>query len=133
MGAEQSQVHNRTAYHGSNYNSDTFMRRPTSIAASTIRHPQFKNTSHVDPATGSVLPTVNPLARIPARMRIGQKLQVIHNQSSDPRGDADHIVGAVDSGANANPRAWGALMDRQALADQNLHDRNYRIPIRSKC
>jgi hypothetical protein len=88
------------------------------------------NTSHVNPVTGSVLPQVNPLARVPRQTRSGQIQQVLFNQSFDPRGDADHLVGASQPTTNANPRAWGALGDRQRLATVYDRDRHVPIPVR---
>jgi hypothetical protein len=87
------------------------------------------NTSHVNPATGSVLPTVNPLALIPRQVRSGQIQQVLFQQSWDPRGDIDHRVGARYADENANPRAQGSLDDRQRLARVYNNDRNVPIPI----
>lgn len=88
----------------------------------------FQNTSGVDPRTGSVLPTVNPLAVIPREVRSGQMLQVLFNQSHDFRGDVDHLVGYQEAVSNMNPRAMGALFDRQRLARMYLDDDIPAIP-----
>jgi hypothetical protein len=84
------------------------------------------NTPHIDPRTGSILPTINPLAMIPHRDRTGQQVEVIWNSSYDIRGDIDHVVGqpASEQQQLANPRALGALRDRQMIA--KLHSNNGR-------
>lgn len=92
-----------------------------------------RNTSFVDPRTGSVLPGVNPLALIPHQVRNGQIVQVLFKQSHDLRGDVDHRVGySSNVQSNLNPRAYGALNDRQNLASafQNEHVRH--IPRRER-
>jgi hypothetical protein len=88
------------------------------------------NTSHVDPRTGSVLPTVNPLALIPRKVRSGQQVQVLFNQSYDVRGDMDYKVGYNIPESNANPRAFGALTDRQLIAALDDNDNIYPIPAK---
>jgi hypothetical protein len=84
------------------------------------------NTPHIDPRTGSILPTVNPLAMISHVERAGQQVEVLHNQSEDFRGDLDHKVGYSHPNQMANPRAIGALEDRQRIASMSGHGPNSR-------
>jgi hypothetical protein len=86
------------------------------------------NTPHIDPRTGSILPTVNPLAMIPHRERTGQQVEVLWNTSHDFRGDIDHVVGHPhrDHHHLANPRALGALQDRQMIAKLNSNNGRHR-------
>lgn len=86
------------------------------------------NTSQVDPRTGAVLARVNPLALIPRKVRNGQHVQVTFAQSYDIRGDIDHRVGYAVPPSNANPRALGALEDKQRIADILPDDDEYTIP-----
>jgi len=92
------------------------------------RHTQPIITSNVDPLTQRVLPAVNPLAEVPRRVQTGQVTSVKFNVSTDPRGDVDHLVGASMPSSSADPRAFGALRDRQNLATMFDNDRVYHIP-----
>lgn len=83
---------------------------------SSMHERQAQNTSNVDPLTQRVLPTVNPLAEVPRRVRTGQVQSVKFNMSTDPRGDIDHLVGASTPSHGAHPRALGALQDRRDMA-----------------
>jgi len=97
-------------------------------AAPIFEQYKGRNTSHVDPLTQRVLPTVNPLAEVPRQVRTGQVQAVKFNISTDPRGDIDHLVGAAMPSSSADPRAFGALDDRQQLANLFTDDRLYQIP-----
>lgn len=105
-------------------------QRPYAVSSADTHKDIFDyrlNTSHVDPATGNVLPKVNPLSQIPRHVRSGKIQQVLFRQSHDPRGDADHRVGASFQDQNANPRAWGAFDDKQRLA--HIYDKDRFVPI----
>jgi len=104
-------------------------------AARSSAHDEFDyriNTSHIDPRTGSVLPGVNPLARIPRSVRSGQVGQVLYQQSHDLRGDMDHLVGYDVPDSLINPRAFGALRDRQYIAQLGDSDHHHEIPRRPR-
>jgi hypothetical protein len=106
---------------------ETF-RMPAS-QSSAKHHINRANSSNVDVRTGSILPMVNPLAVIPRGARSGQNVQVVFNQSHDFRGDVDHMVGYSIPETNANPRAMGALMDRQSLARNYPNRKVVPIPM----
>ena len=86
-------------------------------------------SSNVDPLTQRVLP-YRPEAKVPRTVRTGQVQSVKFNVSTDPRGDIDHLVGYHMPDSSADPRAFGALQDRQKLAAVYDDDRVRHIPAK---
>lgn len=111
-------------------------QRPFAVSSADVHRSEFDykiNTSHVDPATGNVLPRVNPLSQIPRHIRSGKIQQVLYNQSRDPRGPVDYLVGATFPTSNADPRAEGAFRDNQSLAYVYKHDKHVPVPVQPTC
>jgi hypothetical protein len=69
----------------------------------------------LDPATRQALPAMNPNAFVPNQIRYGLRVQVVANQSQDPRGDIDNRIPTKLMSQLINPRLVGAVIDREEI------------------
>jgi hypothetical protein len=110
MGSSQSSYSYRETYPSA---ADKAVRT-TSLSEEAPSVPGY-SSAFIDPASRAALPTVNPLAVLPIAIRYGLNVQVVSNDSMDPRGGRDHLIPTKMPGQLADPRLVGALLDKLAI------------------
>jgi len=88
-------------------------------SAYSLRGGGTKGQSMVDVGgRGDILPPINPLAYVTNDQMYGMTVQLVANQSQDPRGDIDNKIPIRVPHTLQDPRLLGALLDRQYIATQ---------------